>query len=85
MARFNVVQGRVRPHGWVRLNPKNPYRLIFDDGAPFYPVGFQGAFADGNHNGTALDQFCMEGPFLERARGKLPPGRCFRSTPAWGR
>lgn len=28
-------------HGFVRISPRNPYRLEFDDATPFYPVGIQ--------------------------------------------
>jgi len=27
-------------HGFVRQNPNNVYRWVFDDGTPYYPIGF---------------------------------------------
>ena len=28
-------------HGFVRVSRRNPLRLEYDDGAPFYPIGVQ--------------------------------------------
>ena len=30
---------RMRSHGYVRRSKVNPYRLAYDDGTPYYPVG----------------------------------------------
>jgi hypothetical protein len=82
---FRVVAGRVPQHGFLRIHPQNPLRLAFDDGAPFWPVGFQDGFFDNNANGTAMDAFAMEGPFRldpEGKRPKPPPGPLFARGPA---
>ena len=33
------VSGQPRP-GFVRIDPKNVMRFIFDDGSPYYPIGY---------------------------------------------
>ncbi|NQT84934.1 DUF5060 domain-containing protein [bacterium] len=83
--RFRVVKGRVHQKGWVRVNPKNPLRLIFEDGSPYFPVGFQDGIFDNNHNGSAMDASAMEGPFRpdpEGRRPKPPPGAMFARGPS---
>jgi len=82
---FQVVAGRAHQKGWIRINPRNPFRFIYEDGSPYYPLGFQDGVGDGNANGSALDAFAMEGPFrLDRAdeRPKLPPGAMFVRGPS---
>jgi hypothetical protein len=82
---FAVVRGRNRPQGWLGINPSNPYRLSFEDGTPFFPVGFQDGVFDGNHNGSAMDAKSMEGPFrLDEARRRPapPPGALFARGPS---
>jgi hypothetical protein len=82
---FRVVKGRVPQKGWVRMNPDNPYRFVFEDGSPFFPVGFQDGVFDNNHNGSAMDAFSMEGPFRpdpEGKRPKPPPGALFARGPS---
>jgi len=82
---FQVVQGRVHQKGFVRLSPSNPFRFVFDDGSPFYPIGFQDGVFDANHNGSACDAFAMEGPFRpdpEGKRPKTPPGAMFVRGPS---
>ena len=82
---FRVVKGRVRQKGWVRLNPQNPFRFVFDDGSPFYPVGWQDGVFDHNHNGSAMDAKNMEGPFRPDNAGtrpKPPPGALFARGPS---
>jgi len=69
---FRVVQGRVRQKGWVRIHPQNPFRFVFEDGSPFYPVGWQDGVFDNNHNGSAMDAKSMEGPFRLDNAGKRP-------------
>ena len=51
---FEVVKGRVRQKGWLRVNPENPHRWIYEDGSPFYPIGFQQGV--GGYGGT-VDTF----------------------------
>ncbi len=82
---FTVVTGRIVSKGWVRINPKNPFRFVFEDGSPFYPIGFQDGVFDNNHNGSAMDAKSMEGPFrLDGAarRPKPPPGALFARGPS---
>jgi len=82
---FRVVKGRVHQQGWVRISPQNPFRFAFEDGSPFFPIGFQDGVFDGNHNGSAMDAKNMEGPFrLDRAdrRPKPPPGALFARGPS---
>lgn len=82
---FRVVRGRVHHRGWIRINPDNPHRFLYEDGSPYYPVGFQDGVFDANHNGSALDTFSMEGPFRldpEGQRPKPPPGAMFARGPS---
>ncbi len=82
---FEVVSGRTKPRGWVRVNPANPFRFVFEDGTPYYPIGFQDGIFDNNSNGSAMDSFSMEGPFrLDRLkqRPKTPPGALFARGPS---
>ena len=82
---FRVVRGRVRSKGWVRIHPKNRFRFVFEDGTPFFPIGFQDGVFDNNHNGSAMDAGAMEGPFrLDNAanRPKPPPGAMFARGPS---
>ncbi|KPJ74788.1 MAG: hypothetical protein AMS14_04830 [Planctomycetes bacterium DG_20] len=82
---FRVVQGRTKPKGWVRINPRNPLRFVFEDGGPFFPIGFQDGVFDHNHNGSAMDAKNMEGPFRPDPQGnrpKPPPGALFARGPS---
>lgn len=82
---FEVVKGRVRRKGFLRISPHNPFRFVFDDGSPYFPIGFQDCIFDGNHNGSVLDQMSMEGPFrLDNAaqRPAPPPGALFARGPS---
>lgn len=60
---FECVRGRVRNHGFVRQHPTNPFRWVFDDGTPYFPIGLQEGWGDGGGIGTALAGKGMEGPF----------------------
>jgi hypothetical protein len=74
---FEVVEGRVPRHGNVRVNPDNPLRLVFDDGTPYFPIGYQDGMGDAKHLGSMLYASGMEGPFrMDNAdtRPKPPPG-----------
>ena len=82
---FEVVRGRVHQRGWVRINPQNPFRFVFEDGSPYFPIGFQDGVFDNNHNGSCLDTAAMEGPFRpdpEGSRPKPPPGAMFARGPS---
>jgi len=47
--------------GFLRINPKNPFTWVFDDGAPFWPMGIQDCVGDYNKNGTVLDTWSLDG------------------------
>ncbi len=59
-------------HGFLRISPRNRYRLEYEDGTPFYPigvqsgeftrVGFDGPWRDEGHRGQAIpmEQWCKE-------------------------
>ncbi|MHC4398196.1 MAG: DUF5060 domain-containing protein [Planctomycetota bacterium] len=82
---FEVVRGRAPAQGWVCIHPSNPFRFVFDDGSPFFPVGFQDGVFDTNHNGSAMDAKNMEGPFRLDAAGRRPappPGAMFSRGPS---
>lgn len=82
---FEVVRGRVPQKGFLRISPDNPFRFVFDDGRPYFPIGFQDCIFDGNHNGSVLDAMSMEGPFrLDNAaqRPVPPPGALFARGPS---
>ncbi|MCX8037791.1 MAG: DUF5060 domain-containing protein [Candidatus Sumerlaeia bacterium] len=81
---FEVVKGRVASKGPIRFSPANPFRFIYEDGTPFWPIGFQDGVHDNNHNGSAMDSCAMEGPFRpdpEGARPKPPAGAMFARGP----
>ena len=83
--RFSVVKGRVQLRGGLRINPKNRLRFVFDDGTPYYPIGFQDGIFDNNHNGSAMDSSAMEGPFRPDPQGrrpKPPPGAMYARGPS---
>ena len=51
---FNCVKSS--KHGFVRVAKKNPFRFEYDDGTPFYPVGYQsGGLLAAGHDGPAPD------------------------------
>jgi len=84
---FSVVKGRVHQKGWVRINPDNPFRFMYEDGSPYFPIGYQHGVGDHNHNGSILDTSSMEGPFRLDASGtrpKLPAGAMFVRGPSMG-
>jgi len=84
---FRVVTGRVQRTGWVRIDPDNPHRFIFEDGSAYWPIGFQDGVFDNNHNGSAMDASSMEGPFRldpQGRRPKPPPGALFARGPSMG-
>jgi len=86
---FECVPGRVRNHGFVRQDPSNPFRFVFDDGTPYYPIGLQEGWGDWVANGSFLDTAAMEGPFRTEFHGKprtdvLPAGAMFQPGPSNG-
>lgn len=55
--------------GRARRSAQNPYRFIFDDGSPFYPIGFGDCTGDGNQSGSPNDDdWGLDGDFR-------PPGQ----------
>ena len=60
---FRSVRGRNPRHGFLRRHPTNPFRWVFDDGTPFFPVGLQECLGDNSGTGSVLDTMSLEGPF----------------------
>lgn len=81
---FRCVKGRRPNPGFVRQNPENPFRWIFDDGSTYFPIGLQNGWGDNFGTGSFLSQCCMEGPFrLDRqGRSEPPPGAMFKPGPS---
>ena len=81
---FECIEGRARLPGFVRRHPANPFRWVFEDGSPFFPVGLQDGAFDNDGTGTLLDSASLEGPFrLDRAgRPEPPPGALFKPGPS---
>jgi hypothetical protein len=81
---FQCVEGRRPLHGFVRQDPKSPMRWVFDDGSPYFPIGFQDGWFDAKGLGTVLASSAMEGPFRPDRQGRsaLPPGAMFKPGPA---
>lgn len=69
---FRCVKGRRYNPGFVRIHPTNSFRLVFDDGSPYWPIGLQDCWGDGSANGSVIDECSMEGPF-RKDRENLPP------------
>ena len=81
---FTCIKGRKPNPGFVRRHPENPFRFVFDDGSPYFPIGLQDCWGDNSGTGSVLDQCSMEGPFrtdLKEPR-ELPPGPMFVRGPA---
>jgi len=78
------VAGKKRSQGFLRQHPDNPFRWVFDDGTPYFPMGLQEGWGDGNGNGTELDAKSMEGPFWVDRTGRieLPPGPLYVHGPS---
>jgi len=49
--------------GPVRQNPDNPFRWVFADGSPYYPLGLGDCVLDYDHSGTPLDNWGFDGDF----------------------
>jgi hypothetical protein len=82
---FQCVHSRATPlHGFVRQHPANPFRWVFDDGTPYFPIGLQECIADNAGVGSVLAALSMEGPFrLDRqGRPTPPPGAMFQPGPS---
>jgi len=83
---FACVEGRAerKNHGFVRQDPASPMRWVFDDGTPYFPIGFQDGQFDNGGVGSCLAQAAMEGPFRPDRTGRpeQPPGAMFKPGPA---
>ena len=81
---FECIVGRAPRHGFVRQDPKSPMRWVFDDGTPYFPIGFQEGAGDQKGLGTSLSMASMDGPFrCDRPNlPPVPPGAMFRRGPA---
>ena len=60
---FRCVEGRKPNHGFLRQHPDSPYRWVFEDSTPYFPVGFQECINDRSATGSVLDEASLEGPF----------------------
>jgi len=81
---FLVVKGRKHQKGWLRINPNHPLRFIHDDGSPYYPLGFQDCAFDHDNNGSAIDEFGMDGAWrteITDNRPDPPPGPLYARGP----
>lgn len=81
---FACVKGPRPSPGFVRQHPRNPLRLAFDNGQPFFPIGLQDCWGDNSDTGSALDQCSMEGPFRTDLKDPppLPDGPMFLRGPS---
>lgn len=81
---FECVKGRVPNHGFLRPHRTNPFRWVFDDGTPYFPIGLQECVGDGFGAGTWLAAMSLEGPFRTDRQGRpaLPPGGLFMPGPS---
>lgn len=81
---FRCIVGRMPNPGFVRRSRTNPFRWVFDDGSPFFPVGLQECIGDGDGTGTILDGASLEGPFRTDRTDlvELPPGPLYVRGPS---
>jgi len=81
---FLCVKGRRPSKGFVRLHSMNPFRFVFDNGSPYFPIGLQDCWGDNSGTGSVLDQCSMEGPFRTDLKDPppLPPGPLFVRGPS---
>jgi len=81
---FTCVQGQTPKRGFIRRHSTNPFRFVFDDGSPYFPIGLQDCWGDNSGTGSALDQCSMEGPFRTDRKDAptLPPGPMFVRSPS---
>ncbi len=70
---FSCVVGRTRQLGFLRISPTNPFRFVFDDGSPFYPIGLQDGAFDNEGTGSILSSYALEGPFRMDRQGRPAP------------
>ena len=51
--------------GFVRMNPNNQFRWVFDNGAPYYPLGIGDCILDKNNSNSILDDWGFDGGFRD--------------------
>lgn len=68
----------------IMQNPQNPFRWIFADGTPFYPIGVQDCGTDHTASGSILDSASIDGPFRLDRDLPLPEGPEFVRSPGLG-
>lgn len=80
---FECVRGRAPQPGFVRQQPGNPFRWVFDDGSPYFPIGLQECLGDNTGAGSFLAGMSMEGPFRLDRKGRPdpPPGALYKPGP----
>lgn len=81
---FRCVPDRVARRGFVRRHPENAFQWVFDDGAPFYPIGLQDGIGYAEGVDSVLTAMCLEGPFRKERKNRPdpPPGAMFQPGPA---
>ena len=81
---FLCVKGRRPSKGFLRLHSTNPFRFVFDNGSPYFPIGLQDCWGDNSGTGSVLDQCSMEGPFRTDLKDPppLPSGPLFVRGPS---
>ena len=81
---FTCMKGRRPNPGFVRRHPTNPFRFVFDDSSPYFPIGLQDCWGDNSGTGSVLDQCSMEGPFRTDLKDPppLPSGPLFVRGPS---
>ena len=81
---FTCVEGRKPNPGFIRQHPANPFRFVFDEGSPYFPIGLQDCWGDNSGTGSVLDQCSMEGPFRTDLEdpATLPSGPLFVRGPS---
>jgi hypothetical protein len=74
---------QVRNHGFVRRHPTNPFRWVFDDGSPYFPIGLQDGVFDNTGTGSVLAVMAIDGGFRPDRKGRPdpPPGDAFKIGP----
>jgi hypothetical protein len=79
---FVCLEGGPRSSGFVRIHPTNPFRFVFEDGSPYFPIGLQDCWGDWTGSGAVADKTSMEGPFRLDRDDPLPPGPLFVRGPS---
>ncbi len=70
--RFTVVTSK--EPGFVRPNPSNKLRWVFEDGSPYYPIGIGDCIKDVDNSGSPLDNWGFDGGFRGTGMGNADYG-----------